>query len=405
MLQSLKYPAILCWAMYAFWVIVGLFGLNYKQKKTSKKIKDIELVIVSIANKGVRNSLFECIVHHLKYFPDKTVYLLVDEGAELIDEITKSDDILSLTRLPDISFLNNQKQGQKKHQQADKTMVKWLKTRFSIVTVPSSYRKDLVGKGRAINYFIDTKVQDHKWYSLIDDDNLILDDTFLYEIPYYEKKGYSMTNPTITPRLGKSRFCYIMDFIRRYDDITLSRLFTGHFKSPLLGAHGEMLTVKGKVLKDIGFDFHTITEDFRFGIEFVKRKNKAWQSSTIVSVKSANNISDLFKQRGRWYKGIAKEIPKAPHLMRIIVSSRLMLWTIGIAGSWALFPLWFIWDMLWASVFLIGGITPWLVFIYYIRKKRQPLYLVILIPFFGIVESISFFAGLKHKKFVVIDKN
>lgn len=398
----MQYPAILVWGLYAFWVAVGLTGLSYKPKKTEIKYKNIEFAIVSIANKGVKNALFECITHHLKFFREYKIYLVVDEGADLIDEIIHSKSLFS-SKSPispaDESYTNKFVKITTKATTAN------IADNFSIVIVPSAYRKDLVGKGRAINYFIDTKVRKGKWYSLIDDDNLILDDNFLYEIHHYDKRGYTMTNPTITPRLGKSKFTYVMDFVRRYDDKTLSRLFTGRFKAPILGAHGEMLTVKGDVLKDIGFSFRTITEDFRFGIEFVRRKNKAWQSSTIVSVKSANSIKDLFKQRGRWYKGIVKDLKYAPPLMRAIVSVRIFLWTIGIFGTWVFSPLWFLWNATWAAIFIFGGMIPWFVFIYYIIKTKQPLYYLLMIPMFGIVESISFVTGLKHKKFVVIDKN
>ena len=36
-----------------------------------------------------------------------------------------------------------------------------------------------------------------------------------------------------------------MDFIRKYDDVTVFRFFTGLLGIPYIGMHGEMLTVKG----------------------------------------------------------------------------------------------------------------------------------------------------------------
>ncbi len=48
--------------------------------------------------------------------------------------------------------------------------------------------------------------------------------------------------------------------------------------------------LKGSVLREIGFDFNSITEDFRFAMELCKRGYKTWHSSTKVSIKSANSI-------------------------------------------------------------------------------------------------------------------
>lgn len=109
---------------------------------------------MSVANRKVERALFECIAH-TKEKLGNNLRLLVNEGSELIPKLKEN----------------------------------------SLVIVPTSYRRDLVGKGGAINYFIEKEVQPDKWYAFIDNDNLILDDSFLYEIPYYEKKGYVAMNP------------------------------------------------------------------------------------------------------------------------------------------------------------------------------------------------------------------
>ena len=85
---------------------------------------------------------------------------------------------------------------------------------------------------------------DLKWYIFIDDDNLILDDIFLYEIPFYELKGYSPFNPVLKIRRGKSKLAFLMDYPIDYNDITIFGFFTGILKSPLIGMHDEMLGVK-----------------------------------------------------------------------------------------------------------------------------------------------------------------
>jgi egghead protein (zeste-white 4 protein) len=394
-LIQLKYLAILTWAIYAIFVAIGLMGYRYKANKIANKYCDMKFVIVSIANQAVKKSLFECINHQRKHFQDFHLTLLIDEGAELTSEITKMNSIVQIESV-------SSKGGQTPIRAVK---VNELDNSFSITIVPNDYRRDLVGKGRAINYFVESKVSSNIWYTFLDDDCQILDDNFLYELPFYEQNGFTLCNATIMPRLGKSRATFIMDFIRRYDDVTLSRLFTGRLKSPLIGLHGEMLIVKGSTLKEIGFANRSITEDFRFGLGFVNRKQKAWQSATMVSIRSPNNISDFFKQRGRWFRGIAQDLRFAPTAMKILVGTKLFLWVIGIFGTCLLAPLWLYWDITWALVFSIGGLCPWTVLIYSIVKTKQPLYYILMIPIFGVLESISFLFGLRQNKFVVIDKN
>lgn len=85
---------------------------------------------MTVANQKVKNSLFKCIAHNEKKL-GTSLKLLVDEGSELIPQL-------------------------KNH---------------LLVIVPDSYRKDLIAKGRAINYFIEKEVHSEKWYAFIDDDN------------------------------------------------------------------------------------------------------------------------------------------------------------------------------------------------------------------------------------------
>ena len=222
-------------------------------------------------------------------------------------------------------------------------LLHWISKRKSpikVVVVPNHYRQDLIGKGSAMSYFIESRVEKDKWYSFIDDDNIILDSRMLYEIPYYEKMGYVACNPIIVPREGKSKTAHIMDYVRRFDDVTIFRFFTGICKKPVLGLHGEVLTDKGSILKEIGYHDRTLTEDFRFAAESIKRKKmKTWQSSTKVSIKSANSVHDLLNQRGRWFKGIAMDLKFCTPAMKAIVGLRMSIWILGIFGSWALSPL------------------------------------------------------------------
>ena len=362
--EILQYIAFFCWSCFSAFTILGLIAQVYKPKMADKKADNVDLVIVSVATAKVEKSLMECITDAKKF--GCKLWVVVDEGAELIPRLREE--------LGD-----------------------------SLVIVPASYRPDLIGKGRAINYFVDNVVSQDRWYAFIDDDNLILDDAFLYEIPYYEKEGYVAMNPILVPRNGRCLLTYIMDFVRYFDDILVYRSFTGLMKRPLVGFHGELLTVKGRVLKEIGFGHASITEDFRFASELVRRGYKVWQSRTRVSIKSPNSVMDLLKQRGRWFNGIISDYRYCPILMKVVVSLRMILWILGIFGSWSLSPLWLLWKAFYWSI--PGGICYLVMYAYGVIKSRRLLYFVF-IPIFGIIETISFIAGLRRQKnFVVIDKN
>ena len=361
LIELLQYVAFFCWACFSVFVILGLVGQFYRPKRSRKKAENVECVIVSVANRKVEKSLFECITHTKKVL-DNRLWLLVDEGSELIPQLKEN----------------------------------------SLVIVPRSYRRDLIGKGRAINYFIEKEVKPDKWYAFIDDDNLILDDSFLCEIPYYDEMGYAAMNPVLVPRKGKSTLTYIMDFVRYFDDLTNYRFFVGLLARPLVGLHGELLTVKGAVLKEIGYDSPVLAEDFRLASELARRGYKTWQTATRVSIKSPNSLGDLLKQRGRWFKAVLMDWGNCPFLMKGIVGLRLLLWGLGIFGSWALSPLWLFWGFFYLAV--PGAIYYWTVCLYGVAKSRKPYYFF-LIPLFGIFEASSVYVGLRQRGFVVIDKN
>ncbi len=395
----LKYYAVTIWFFYSLNVVIGLFGIGYEANKNDKKASNVDIVIVSLASKGVRNSLFECINHVRRNFAGVHIHLVIDEGAELTDDLKT----MCYGSGHD-SEVNGKGQLQMSKDETKDTMTNML---FSLVIVPKAYRPDLIGKGRAMNFFIEDIVAGNKWYAFIDDDNLILDDQFMYEVPYYETRGYVAANPILIPRPGKNKIAFVMDWIRYFDDVTIFRLFTGRLKRPLIGLHGEMLCAKGNVLKEIGYGRRTIVEDFGFAAQLAKRKLKTWQSATKVSIKSPNNITDLCKQRGRWFRGIWTDIKVCPPVMKVVVAIRLIGWTNGFIGSWALSPIWIIWPVdLWILIGIsIGGIYIWMIFIFAIIKTKSPLYYVLAIPIFGFIEAISIYVTKRKKGFVVIDKN
>jgi cellulose synthase/poly-beta-1,6-N-acetylglucosamine synthase-like glycosyltransferase len=396
----MQYAVFIVWTTYTINVVLGLVGKAfYKPKMSTVRTDKVELVLVSVASAKVRKALYQTITSTLERFPDVPLNVVVDEGAELLEDLQKFSHDRTEQRM--VYGSNNQllliQQAIRPNQHS-----------FNIVVVPTNYRRDLIAKGRAMNYFIENKVRSQKWYTFIDDDNILLDDKFLYELPYYEKKGYVACNPVLYTQQGKSLFTTAMDFIRYYEDITVFRFFTGLTKKAWIGLHGEMLTVRGDVLKDIGYGEPSIAEDFHFASHLIRRNLKVWQSDTRVSLRPPNNVKDLCKQRARWFRGIWSDIKYCPPKMRAIMGYRLISWTCGIIGSWIFAPLWLFWGTPHPAILIdvaIGGVYIWVIFIYSIVTTRLPLYYTMFIPAFGIFESISFWSKYDTKKFVVIDKN
>lgn len=360
------------WLSFSFFVIIGFIGfLFYRTHEEEYPVQDLELVIISVASKSVKPSLIECVSHHRSTFFDYPLNVVIDQGAQLEKELKK---------------------------------VNYIK----LTIVPKSFRPDLVGKGRAMQYFI----QNHNtptWFAFLDDDNLILDDSFLYEIPYYEKHGYSVANPTLTPRAGKSKITYTMDFIRLFDDKTIFRFFTGLLKRPLLGLHGELLIAQGTTLNSAGtYSKRSVTEDYLFSTKINKLKLKSWQSKTRVSIKSPNSIKDLMKQRKRWFTGLSSDLNQGSKLQKYLTLYRIVLWKTGILYC-PFVMLFFIAFNIVPSVWLLGllmisGLYYYVVYLIGTMKARKVLPLFI-IPFYGIIEALSVMrAKNKADTFEVINK-
>lgn len=357
--------ALLGVVVYSVLISLGVTSyIIYKPKRGERKAGNFEIVIVSKADHRVKNSLLESLRYHTRRFGKVT--LVIDEGAPLTGLLRGIRGV-------------------------------------RLIIVPSNYRRDLIGKGRALQYFVDCCVERDKWYVFIDDDNLILDDTFLYEIPVYEVEGRVAANGVIIPRPGRSTVAYVMDWIRFMDDILIYRFFTGLIGKPLLGLHGDLLIVKGSVLKEIGFNRRTLTEDFEFTSSLVRSGYKTWQSATRVSIRSPNSVKDLVLQRGRWFKGIFYGIKRAPIGMKILVILRSFTFSIGLFILLLFIPFVYYVGYLWFIV--PSGLYYVSTYSYGVYKSRKPI-LLLLLPFFGFIEASSRIYGfIMVNGYVVIDKN
>ena len=362
-----SYAVAADYVMLSVYLLVLLISVTaYRARSSPTRASNVVLVMPSVATRSVKDSLLYAISHNR--FLGLPMYVVIDEGAELEDELKRLSGV-------------------------------------NVVVVPKDYRRDLIGKGRALRYFVENYVRPDVWYVFLDDDNLVLDDKFLYEIPYYERKGYVAFNPVLVPRQGRSPIAFVMDFARYLDDISFFRFFTGLLKRPYLGLHGELLGVKGSALLALdAFNEPSKVEDYRLAIKIVRSGLKTWQSATRVSILSPNSVRDLIRQRTRWHSGIFESWRDAPASMKAAMVLKSIVRTVGMLGIWLLVPVTH--SLLFALLALPTSAAYWYVYFYGAKAARK-LKLIVTIPAFWLIEGLGFFYGLLKvgsRDFVVIDK-
>ncbi len=364
--------------LLAYFLLGGIAYLSYTPHTADEPAEDVRLVIPTVGSESVRDSLMDCLEHHREQFPEYERYILTDEGADLEAELREYEG-------------------------------------YETVVVPDAFDCEAVAKGRAIQYFIETVVADDPefWYGFIDDDNLVQDRQFLYEIPYYEERGYGAMNAVLSPRRGNSVVTYVMDHVRLLDDLTVFRAFTGMLGRPYVGFHGELLTARGDVLEEVGFDRHSIVEDFAFAAALIRADVRTWQSGTHVSILSPHTLRDLFKQRSRWFVGTWNLLWEASPATRVISGVRMASWIFAVlAGPVSAF-LWHVSGGVAIPAVLevappLAGVVYGAAYFYGVLSLGDIrwLALVFLIPLFALFEaSTPIYAVLfSDRDFTVIEK-
>lgn len=176
----------------------------------------------------------------------------------------------------------------------------------NVLVVP---REEDGTKYKAIRWFVLNYARPDTWYIFLDDDSYPLDTEFLRDIAYYGARGYVAGNGVIVPRPGRSKLAYALDWIRHFDDLTRYRFALEVLRRPIFGMHGELLIVRGDVLREIWPAMgDTITEDFRFAMELLKRRYKTFQTRTRVSIRSPNSLLDFVRQRARWAAALGEAV-------------------------------------------------------------------------------------------------
>jgi len=302
---TLSLVATLVGTLVFLYVLASVVGhVRYTAQRGTERVEDLTFVLVTVATEDVRESLVSAIEHTQELFPEYDLTVLIDEGAPLRSELESMGG--------------------------------------DLVVVPDEYDPEAVAKGRAMQYFVQTRVDEDEWYAFLDDDNLVQGREFLFEIPRQAAEGNLVMNPVLLPRRGGSVIPFAIDHMRTLFDLTFFRTFTGLLGRPYAGLHGELLCARGDVLGAVGFDRETIVEDFAFADELVRRGIGTWQSRTTTSILSPRSLDDYFTQRTRWFLGKARWLPRCSPGTLAVTGVIQAVWLLGIFGGWLAGGLWLV---------------------------------------------------------------
>jgi egghead protein (zeste-white 4 protein) len=261
----------------------------------------------------------------------------------------------------------------------------------NVLVVP----KDQDGtKYKAVRWFALSHARPDTWYIFLDDDSYPLDTKFLQDIAYYGARRYAAGNGVIVPRPGRSALAYALDWIRHFDDLTRFRLALEVLRRPIFGMHGELLIIRGDVLREVWPAMgDTVTEDFRLAMELVRRRYRTFQSRTYVSIKSPNSLRDFIRQRARWANALGDVVryrnpaPPLSTALAAFFSAAIPLTAIyGPTSATAV-------AAVYAAVYIYGSL----------KAKRYVIDVLLVSP----LELLAMLAGVIHrpKRFYIIDKS
>ena len=303
------------WGLYAPVVVMELLGLFSGKIRTPNPGISRKLVIfniTSIASREVFSSLVKvidsCLLHAPRYLPNFRVDVVVDEGAECLEE------------------LRRRYAGE---------------PRVNLIVVPKAFRtpKGTKFKARANHFAVLVRRErgenrDDCWIYYLDDDSIVGEDTIRGIAKFVEDGRKLLGQGVLLFRRGGSRLAHICDMLRTMVDLGAFRFFIGRLGMPLAGLHGEHLLVRSDVADEIGWDFGegALTEDCEFAARFIKKyRGRAGFLPCCVRAQSPKAVSHLWRQRARWWWGTISLLlsRECPHLMRLVLGLRVASWSLS----------------------------------------------------------------------------
>ncbi|MFC5007703.1 glycosyltransferase family 2 protein [Dactylosporangium cerinum] len=318
-----------------------------------------------------------------------------------------------------------------------------------VVTVPRWYRtaNGTRFKARATHYSHELRIceQEHRddtWVLHMDDDTGVGPDTALAVARFIEEQAQAGRNGkhlaqgilTYPREYAMNRLTWLADSARPAEDVGRFSAWTGS-GTPRAGVHGELLLVRASIEATIGWDFgpRSIVEDAQFALIFCARYEgrSGWFGGRCYGASPAC-LRDFFRQRERWSWGLAGLVFNRSLQLRnrLLLGYSVMSWVVGpiqnvgvvmligvliadpntspvtylVIPLWALNMAYVIW-MYWEGLRVNAEVSadPR-------RRWWESLAVILLIPIFGLMESIPGLRGFlkfaRHteNKFLVIAK-
>jgi hypothetical protein len=428
----LGWPLTLLWTWPIFTTLTGIVGIRRTRKALRKSearwsghglttSQDLLIVVVPTIGRhdtfpGLERSVLSYIAYLPRCFPQVRIDIVIDEGCEATGRIARLAARSELIRL---------------------------------VTVPRQYRtaNGTRFKARASHYSHELRIREHEdcddvWVLHMDDDTGVGPDTALAMARFVEEQFLAgrdakhMAQGILTyPReYAMNRLTWLADSVRPAEDVGRFSAWTGS-GTPRAGVHGELLLVRASIEATIGWDFgpRSLVEDAQFALIFSARYKgrSAWFSGRCYGASPAS-LGDFFRQRQRWSWGLAALVFNRSLQLRnrMLLGYSVMSWVVGpiqnvgvvlllgvliadpntspvtlfVIPLWALNMAYVMW-MYWEGLRLNAGVSGT-----GRRKWWEPLAVILLIPVFGLMESIPGlhgfvkFARRTENKFLVIAK-
>jgi beta-1,4-mannosyltransferase len=420
------------WTWPIISTLVGIRGIHRTRKALRKSnarwrnagpaiCEDFLIVVIPTIGRhdtypALERSVLSFIAYLPRCFPRLRIDLVVDEGCEAANKIRRLAARSPLIRL---------------------------------VVVPRHYRtrNGTKFKARANHFAHELRIYEREdyhdvWVLHMDDDTGVGPDTAVAMARFIEEqfeagreaKHLAQGILTYPRELAVNRLTWLADSVRPADDAARFSALTGG-GTPRAGLHGELLLVRASVEAEIGWDFgpRSIVEDAQFALIFCElfKGRSAWFGGRCYGASPAT-IRDLITQRERWCWGLAGLIFNRSLRVRnrVFLAYSMVSWVLGpfqnvavvlLIGlliatpntaplSLVVLPLWvlntayIVW-MYWEGLRLNAGVS-----VNGRRKLWEPFAVIVLIPFFGMLEGIGGlrgflkFARRAENKFIVIAK-
>ncbi|MET7399564.1 glycosyltransferase family 2 protein [Dactylosporangium sp. NPDC005572] len=411
----LGWPLTILWTWPIFTTLTGIVGLRRTRRAMRASaarwsgrgtpVTNYRLVVVvpTIGRHDTYPALERSVRSYVAYlprcFPRMRVDVVIDEGCEAADRIAALAAGSELIRL---------------------------------VVVPRRYRtaNGTRFKARATHYahelrLYEGEARDDVWVLHMDDDTGVGPDTAVAMARFVEEqatagdraKHLAQGMLTYPREYAVNRLTWLADAVRPAEDVGRFSAWTGS-GTPRAGVHGELLLVRASVEATIGWDFgpRSLVEDAQFALLFSDRYpgRSGWFAGRCYGASPAG-VRDFFRQRERWSWGLAALVfnRSLQRRNRLLLAYSVLSWVVGpfqnvgvvlligllvadpntspetllVIPLWALNMAYTIW-MYWEGLRINATVSA-----HDRRRWWEPPVVLLLIPFFGLMEGIPGLRG------------